>query len=143
MTGDGVIFSYSTALTGTSTSDVLSGKVYQMRVRAHNVHGWSEWSPVLHIKSTGIPDKGQAPTTAINNYNVKVAWTYPNDNFEPLDSYRILIAHSDYINYSEVILYCDGSNAVVFELLACQIPLSVLNAAPFNLIPGNEVVAKY
>ena len=54
-----------------------------------------------------------------------------------------MIGHSDYINFSEVILYCDGSNAVIFELRACQIPLSVLEAAPFYLVPGNEIVAKY
>jgi len=73
---------YSTLMTGSFTADVLAGKVYQVRIRAHNVHGWSVWSPTFEIKSTGIPDAGLPPTTIINNQNVKVAWTEPNDNYE-------------------------------------------------------------
>jgi hypothetical protein len=54
--GDGVVYSYTTALQATITADVLEGKLYKMRIRAHNVHGWSVWSSEYDIKSTGIPD---------------------------------------------------------------------------------------
>lgn len=65
------------------------------------------------------------------------------DNYQPIDSYQVLIAHNDYSSFSEAKTHCDGTNSVVFELKACQIPLSVLMTHPFNLQKGDEVVAKF
>jgi hypothetical protein len=107
------------------------------------VHGWSEWSDASEIKSTYKPDQGLPPTTLIYNFNVKIAWVDPIDNYEAIDGYQVFIAHNDYINFSEVTSHCDGTNSVVFELKACQIPLSTLMQAPFNLQAGDEVIAKF
>jgi hypothetical protein len=74
---------------------------------------------------------------------VKVAWTDPADNFEAIDGYKIYIVHSDYDTYSEVVSYCDGSNEVTFDLQACEIPLSVLSEAPYNLGAGNQIIAVF
>ena len=49
------------------SKDVLPGDSYKLRVRAHNVHGWGEWSTPTIILSTGIPDAPDAPQTVINN----------------------------------------------------------------------------
>jgi hypothetical protein len=79
----------------------------------------------------------------INNQNVKVAWTDPVDNFEAIDGYMIYIVHSDYTTYSEVVTYCDGSNSVTFDLQACEIPLTVLEVAPYSLGAGNQIIAVF
>lgn len=83
------------------------------------------------------------PTTLINNLRVKIAWVDPADNYDAIDSYSVIIAHDDYVNYSEAPVHCDGANQVVFDLKACQIPLSVLMTEPFNLQAGGMVVAKF
>lgn len=44
LTGDGTEYSYSTLTSGIFTDGVTAGTHYYMRVRAHNAHGWSEWS---------------------------------------------------------------------------------------------------
>jgi hypothetical protein len=59
--------SYSTATTGQFSAGVVAGTIYQVRVRAHNVHGWSDFSPILEIKAAGIPEQPEPPTTEINN----------------------------------------------------------------------------
>lgn len=66
LTGDGDL-PYSTLLTGTFTEEVVPGTQYKMRVRAHNVHGWSEWSTILIIKSTGLPEQPLPPVTTLTS----------------------------------------------------------------------------
>jgi hypothetical protein len=73
---------------------------------------------------------------------VKIAWTDPADNYEPIDSYSITIAQNDYATFTPILSSCDGSNAVIFALKACQIPIFDLMAAPFNLKAGDQVIAK-
>ena len=52
------------------TADVLPGDSYKVRVRAHNIHGWGEYSDPAIILSTGTPDKPNSPATIINNLNI-------------------------------------------------------------------------
>jgi len=113
LSGDGVNFVYSTQLTGDFTSEVVPGTQYKMRVRAHNAHGWSDWSSILIIRSTGLPQEPQPPSTLIENGIIKVSWVDPVANYEAIDSYRILFAQSDYITLTEILLYCDGLDSDV------------------------------
>lgn len=106
------------------------------------MHGWSEWSNISEVKSNGIADAGLPPTTIINNQNVKVAWTEPNDNYEQIYAYQVLLKQSDG-DYSELSTFCDGSNQVSFELKACEIPLQKLMEEPYNLQAGDRIVAKF
>jgi hypothetical protein len=101
------------------SDEVFAGKTYKVRVRAHNVNGWGDFSPILIIKSTGIPGIPQPPTTFIQNLNVRISWTDPSNNFEAITSYQVLISLSDYQTMREIPLYCDGSNAVVVALRSC------------------------
>ena len=101
------------------SDEVFAGTTYKVRVRAHNVNGWGDFSPILIIKSTGIPGIPQPPTTFIQNLNVRISWTDPSNNFEAITSYQVLISLSDYQTMREIPLYCDGSNAVVVVLRSC------------------------
>ena len=56
-----------------------------MRLRAHNLHGWGDWSNASIILSTGKPEAPDAPTTIINNLNVRISWTDPVHNFEAIN----------------------------------------------------------
>jgi len=53
-----------------------------------------------------------------------------------------LLKHSD-DSYSEIALYCDGSNQVTYELKACEIPLEKLMETPYSLQAGDKIVAKF
>ena len=108
-----------------------------MRVRAHNVHGWSEWSSILIIRSTGLPLEPSPPTTLIENGIIKVSWVDPVANYEAIDSYKILFAQSDYATFTEITLYCDGLDADVISALYCEMPLSVFTSSPFNMQSGD------
>lgn len=46
---------FEVTLSGQFTDGVVEGTYYQMRVRAHNVHGWGPFSEVLSIKAAGRP----------------------------------------------------------------------------------------
>lgn len=96
LTGDGVTYPFSIAMTGVFTSNVFAGTTYKMQVRAHNVNGWGPFSTILIIKSTGIPGTPQPPTTYIQNLNVLISWTDPVNNFEAINSYKIMVAQNDY-----------------------------------------------
>ena len=134
--------SYQTGLSYTNSNLVIAGKEYQVRVRAHNVHGWGPFSQITKIKSTSVPEQPQPPTTLIRNQSVKIAWVAPFDSYAALTEYTVLIAHSDLVTYSDVLTYCDGANPVTFALQACEIPLEVLMSSPFWLAPGDQVLAK-
>lgn len=114
-----------------------------MRVRAHNVHGWSEWSDLLEIKAAGLPEQPLPPTTSINNNNVKVSWVDPIDNEEAITQYRVVLALADHVTYVEATEYCDGSDPVIFELKTCDIPLANFKALPYEYVAGEEVWAKF
>lgn len=89
LAGDGVIHSFSTSTTLQLTNNVVAGKVYNIRVRAHNAIGWSVWSSPLVIKASGVPSIPLPPTTSNNNAYILVQWVYPVDGFEVIDQYRI------------------------------------------------------
>lgn len=54
--GDGLNNPYTTQLSANISADVFAGTLYKVRVRAHNVQGWSDWSQTLSIKSSDIPE---------------------------------------------------------------------------------------
>jgi len=104
---------YEVTLSGQFTDGVVEGNYYQMRVRAHNVHGWGPFSEVLSIRAAGRPLEPAPPTTVVNNENIRVSWVDPIDSAEQITQYLILFANKDYINFEEIPDYCDGSDPVV------------------------------
>lgn len=78
------------------TDGIQAGVTYNFRIRALNVYGWSaQFSfPHVSIEASGKP----APMdTVITTYDVqqltsvKISWTEPYDNSEPIIDYEILI----------------------------------------------------
>jgi hypothetical protein len=44
------------------TENVTSGDYFRFRYRSLNVNGWSDFSPISHIKSATIPQRPNKPT---------------------------------------------------------------------------------
>jgi len=123
---------------------VFAGSTYKLKVRAHNIHGWGEWSEVGRVLATGVPDEPDPPITVINNKFVRITWTDPAANFEAIDSYRVLVVHSDGVTFTEELTYCDASDPVTFERQYCEIPLALLESTDysFQLSAGQLIKAK-
>ena len=47
----------------TLTSEIERGVTYIFRLRAKNIHGWSEWSDQVSIKAAGIPYQMPVPSS--------------------------------------------------------------------------------
>lgn len=113
-----------------------------MRIRAYNIIGWSSWSSILIIQSTGIPMKPQPPAIEIQSGQVIVTWNDPFANYQAIDSYRIVFNRIDIIgDYTEIVQYCSGLSQAIINAKSCSVPLEVFRQAPFNLVAGNVVKA--
>lgn len=68
---------------------------------------------------------------------MRIDWEPPYDGESPIQSYSILISDSngDFISEGT---YCSGADPSITH---CDVPKSVLRAAPFNLKQGDTVYA--
>ena len=78
--------------TGTSTiiDSLTNGQPYQVRVRAVNSVGPGSWSPIRIAEPKAEPPF--APTTPrliAGNAQLRVTWTAPSDNGDPINDYNV------------------------------------------------------
>lgn len=85
-----------------------------------------------------------AVTTSIDltTGNVRISWTAPNSNAEPITKYKIEILQADGTTFTESLLYCDGSSSIILANMYCLVPMSVLRASPYSLTYGTIVKAQ-
>jgi hypothetical protein len=76
-----------------------------------------------------------AATTSIDptTGGVKIQWTAPNSNSEPITKYLIEVKKADG-TYLEDTTNCNGANSVILANLYCIIPMSVLKGSSYNLV---------
>ena len=66
--------SLDTSTTFTQTG-LTGGQLYQFRLKARNVHGWSpEYSSVVTFQAAERPSEPSAVTTVLSNLNVRISW---------------------------------------------------------------------
>ncbi len=58
-------------------------------------------------------------------------------------SYTIYLRNIDGSEFSIDATNCDGSDQAIVDMRACLVPNKVLNKAPYNLLWGNSVFAKF
>jgi hypothetical protein len=133
--------SYQLLTTYLVTSGVAGGSGYRFKVRAHNTHGWGEYSEEALVYATDTPGQPDTVTTALATSDIQISWTEPLNNYESIDAYRVVIQSST-SSFEEETTYCDGSLAAVMDALSCLIPVSALTVSPFTLSAGDIVVAK-
>ena len=73
---------------------VTSGMHLTFRYRAHNIHGWSEYSPSVIIVAATVPDKPTSSSTLAVLFNTKLTfkWIQPvntGGSGVDIDSYRV------------------------------------------------------
>jgi hypothetical protein len=125
----------------TSTSYVVSvpgapGSVYRFQLLAKNVYGWGAASPVVALAASDVPAQPLVATTEVQGTDARISWTAPSNNGASITSYIVEIRQNDG-TYSEETVHCDG--AVLVSAFQCDVPLSTLRAAPYNLVLGDLV----
>jgi hypothetical protein len=132
--------SYQTGLAYNLTT-ASAGAQYDFRVRSRNVHGWGAWSSTTTIQAAAVPGQPTAATTAFQDASVRVSWTAPSANFKTITAYGVELRDSAG-NYHNLTSYCDPVSAGLVSSRYCDVPVSVLRAAPFNLGLQALVVAR-
>jgi hypothetical protein len=97
-----------------------------------NVHGWGDFSNVISIKAATVPLQITSISTTVDSLtgDVKVQWTAPDPQGDPITSYLIEIADSTSVNsWHQDTVNCPGIDP---SLIYCFIPMKTLQQAPFS-----------
>lgn len=94
------------------------------------------------IEHAVAPEQPDAPILTNSGQDIVISWVAPDDNGHAITSYTILLQHSDGSSYSEDLVNCDGTDSTIVSAAACTVPLSILTAAPYNLVAGDSIHAK-
>lgn len=75
---------------------LTGGETYLFKVRALNVYGAGEFSETISQRMSNVPGKPVMVTVDLQGTDVLISWTQPDENFEPITSYKIdLRTHDD------------------------------------------------
>lgn len=128
-----------------SLSGLSANTVFTFRYRVKNKHGWSGFSPTTAILTAVAPSAMTAPSVsyATSPTSITVSWTAPYTGGSPITAFTILLQHGDDSSaYSAESSYCDGTSLAIVTARSCDIPLTTLRAAPFNLALDQQIIAK-
>ncbi len=124
-----------------TAAGLTGGSTYLFKVQSRNVKGLSSLTSQISILCASVPLTPLAPTTAISSINVQIVWSKPDTGGSPITSYKIEIQISDG-SYITDLTTCDGSSATIITNLSCNILISRLRGAPYNLPWGASIYAK-
>ena len=120
-----------------TVTGLSSGLSYKFKYRLQNIHGWGDYSPVLTVTASDIPQQVNAVVTTNEDADVKIYWDIPFSGGLniPILSYDILIQKSDgsFINYLPA---CDGSSVSVITDHYCIIPMTMVTQTHLGLTQG-------
>ena len=107
--GDSTVYLGTSAQTSTN---IVQGHTYRVRVRARNVNGWSDYSDIAYILAASKPDPPPKPTyitSTETSITLNISFS-ENDNGALISGHKLFIdAGSLTSNFSEVTTY-DGTN---------------------------------
>jgi hypothetical protein len=109
-------------------------------VRAANIYGYGDYSPVTTIQAAQEPGL-VAPaslSTVEESTDVRLAWSAPAANNDPITAYRVEILQKDG-GYAEELTHCNGADATIVASATCIVPFTVLRASPYLLVQGDAV----
>ena len=102
-------------------------------MRAKNKWGFGEFSdPVLFDASFKPEPLETEAITSNSGAMIKIEWTLPFNNGAPITAFEVLIEQKNG-DFSENMIYCDGSEDTILVQRSCEIPLTVLRADPYLL----------
>ena len=81
-------------ITGVSITGVTNGTTYEVKIRAVNSVGKSDWSPSgwgTPMTAAAVPDAPATPTVEARDDELLVSWSHPADNGAPIEHYELRI----------------------------------------------------
>ena len=88
------------------------------------------------LLSISVPSIPAAPMTSTNlNTSVTITWVAPSDGGTAITAYKVAIRQSDGSTFTTESAYCNVLTT------SCTVPISVLQAAPYNLAWGASIYA--
>lgn len=92
--------------TYTFQNNVSSGSIFRFRYRVKNVNGWSEFSPISHIKAATLPERPPAP-----RFKSATSTTVSLDLLESTkDGGQIITAYQLFIN--------EGGSSEIYKVVS-------------------------
>lgn len=88
-----------------------------------------------------MPSTPAAPSNYVDGPNVNIKWTKPKVNGLEITAYTVTIQTSTGSFLTEL-TNCDGAKTDIVAATQCEIPLTTLITAPFNLARGDSVNVK-
>ncbi len=123
-----------TQTTFTVTKNILEGEYYQFKIRAKNIWGWGEFSPVATIRASTFPNLVPSVLTSYDvSGGLKISWAQTKNNGDPITEYKIQIFSYASSTWYEEVLNCNGASQTVVNNRQCVIPVAVLNTLPYSL----------
>jgi len=76
-----------------TVTGLSSGVTYQFKYRTQNIHGWGDYSPILTLTATDLPQQVNTVLTTNEGADVKIYWDIPFSGGlnVPIIAYDILI----------------------------------------------------
>ena len=72
-----------------TSTGIIAGTTYKIRVRANNKYGWTAYSSVVTMRAACPPNPPSTITLTNNTIYMNIAWTIPVNNGADLTSYSI------------------------------------------------------
>lgn len=123
----------------TAPYSLADGAGFFAKVLATNNIGSSDYSSAGNgaaINLITIPSVPAAPTSKMNsNTSVTITWVAPSDGGSAVTAYTVAIRQSDGTNFTTETTKCNVSTTT------CTVPISILQASPYNLPWGTSVYA--
>ena len=121
----------------TFTAEKVTGaRSYRFKVRARNVCGSSDYSDELKVNILFAPARMQSVVLSTEGCDVRVDWTAPDSRGAPIQKYNIEAQSSKGAFFP--VPAC-GQKA---DSQSCLIPMATLQAKPFGLQRGEDIVVR-
>jgi len=133
--------SYAVLATGITTTSYIASSltpdvIYTLKVAARNLVGLSSDSTEVTIRAAAVPSTPAAPTTVVNtNVSVTISWAAPVNGGSAITSYTVKIRQADEHSFTTESANCNVSTT------SCTVPISILQASPYNLVWGSSIWA--
>lgn len=121
-----------------TTSGIIGGTTYKIRIRAYNKYGWGPWSSTVNVRCAKVPGVPPSITTSNSTTFIVVSWTAPINNGLDITEYKIEIKKKSGSGYSTT-AECDGKNAVVFANRQCSIQMTTLRLTSQSNYTYNDI----
>ena len=111
----GQVGSLNTATSFQTSTGIIAGTTYKIRVSAYNKYGWTAYSTVVTMRAACPPNPPSTITLTNNTIYMNIAWSLPVNNGADLISYSIQINKKNTGTWTVDTAECDGTTAAVFN----------------------------